>query len=157
MCQTASDAIFGSGPMTKMGSARSTHSHRSHRSGKASLNVSNKVVAGMEAKRGPSGPIKGSGSSRLAEDCRVRERMVIVAAAFLNPPPVVELVEEEEREESMGADSALGEFWGCCPNGIAAVTMLPSKGKVRMVPGCGAGQAMISLANAWNIDIPCSK
>lgn len=35
--------------------------------------------------------------------------------------------------------------------------MLPNSGSVRMVPGVGGGQAIISFANASNIDIPCSK
>ncbi len=71
-------------------------------------------------------------------------------ALCMNPPA-------EVVDAAVTADSALGEFCGCCPNGIAAVMMLPSNGSVRMVPGCGAGQDMMSFAKASNIDMPCSK
>lgn len=139
MCHTVSLAIFGSGAITRIGSARSTHSHNNHRSPNASLKVSNNDVAGIDANSGPSGPISGSGNSLFplpppAEACLLRARIVIVAAAFLNPP-TPDPVDEVKSEVNIGANSAFGEFCGCCPNGIAAVMIDPNNGSVRIVPG----------------------
>lgn len=80
-----------------------------------------------------------------------------MVAVCLKPPVEEFVLDAEKLNDCMGADSALGEFCGCWPKGIAAVRMLPSKGNVRIVPGCGAGQDMTSLAKASSIDMPCSK
>ncbi len=93
---------LGLGRDDQDGLASSTHSHNSHRSPSASLNVSKRLVAGTLASSGPSGPMSGSGSSRFPDAWRERERMVMVAV--LRKPPGAEC------DTAMGADSAEGEF-----------------------------------------------
>lgn len=94
--------------MTKMGSASKTHSQINHRSERASLKVSKRDVVGIEASKGPSGPISGSGKGW---DCRLRVRRVIVAFPPNLPPPPL-LAEVPDRVAAIAADSGaeLGEF-----------------------------------------------
>jgi hypothetical protein len=48
--QTISEQVFGSGAMTKTGSAKTRHSHKLHRAGKHFENALNGVEGGKDAR-----------------------------------------------------------------------------------------------------------